>query len=336
MMMASKKQRTTGTHHVATGSCFDGTNTSGITIKDRPGGHGALPVKPVDVRAFSFDRVTERPTPSAFLKRGTGMGGKMASPPRDAPTPEFPDENVTPKKHGGRSRGGSAIEVEGGGVGAAAVDDVASSRQIEFSAFAERPNPPNTEFRRFYERGDLPVQIDHGGVNNRIAWKIGIERLEYHHYLPIFFDGLREVEEPYAFLAERGIYDMMHVGKGRRVLPVLRQLIIPINTALNTRNQEVIVKTLKVLQALVRCDNGTNDVGEALVPYYRQILPIMNLFIRCPVVQSEIGGSPSLGALIQETLEALERHGGSHAFIHMKYMVPSYESVMNEIERDNK
>ena len=203
-----------------------------------------------------------------------------------------------------------------------------TSRQIEFSAFVERPNPPNTEFRRFYERGDLPVQIDHGGVHNRIAWKLGIERLDFHHYLPIFFDGLREVEEPYAFLAERGIYDMMQVGKGRRVLPVLPQLIIPIKTALNTRNREVIVKTLKVLQALVRCDNGQNDVGKALVPYYRQVLPILNLFIRSPIVQNEIGGSPSLGAMVQETLETMERHGGPHAFINIKYLVPTYESVM--------
>lgn len=44
-------------------------------------------------------------------------------------------------------------------------------------AFAERPNPPNTEFRRFYERGDLPVQIDHGGVHNRIAWKVDIQKV---------------------------------------------------------------------------------------------------------------------------------------------------------------
>ena len=28
-----------------------------------------------------------------------------------------------------------------------------------------------------------------------------IEKLDYHHYLPIFFDGLREKEEPYRFLA---------------------------------------------------------------------------------------------------------------------------------------
>ena len=39
-------------------------------------------------------------------------------------------------------------------------------------AFHERHNPPNTEFRRFYERGDLPIQIEHRGVHNRIGWKV--------------------------------------------------------------------------------------------------------------------------------------------------------------------
>jgi hypothetical protein len=35
-----------------------------------------------------------------------------------------------------------------------------------------RDNPPNTELRRFYERGDLPVSIEHRGVGNRIQWKV--------------------------------------------------------------------------------------------------------------------------------------------------------------------
>ena len=26
-------------------------------------------------------------------------------------------------------------------------------------------------------------------------------KLDYHHYLPIFFDGIRETQEPYRFLA---------------------------------------------------------------------------------------------------------------------------------------
>jgi hypothetical protein len=45
--------------------------------------------------------------------------------------------------------------------------------------------------------------------------------------------------------------------------------------ALNTRNHKVICTTLKILQQLVM---SADMVGEALVPYYRQILPIFNLF----------------------------------------------------------
>ena len=65
---------------------------------------------------------------------------------------------------------------------------------------------------RFYERGDLPIQIDHGGVVNRLAWKVEIQKLDFHHYLPIFFDGLREVEPPYAFVSEQGVMDMLEAG----------------------------------------------------------------------------------------------------------------------------
>ena len=45
--------------------------------------------------------------------------------------------------------------------------------------------------------------------------------------------------------------------------------------ALNTRDPFVISTTLHILQQLVLC---SDTIGEALVPYYRQILPIMNLF----------------------------------------------------------
>ena len=45
--------------------------------------------------------------------------------------------------------------------------------------------------------------------------------------------------------------------------------------ALNTRDHEIIATTLHILQALV---TTSDTIGEALVPYYRQILPIMNLY----------------------------------------------------------
>ena len=93
-------------------------------------------------------------------------------------------------------------------------------------AYKKRPNPPNSQFRKFYERGDLPVAIEHRGMKNVISWKVDVDKLDYHHYLPIFFDGVREKEEPYRFLAIKGVEDMLNLG-GSKILPVIPQLIIP-------------------------------------------------------------------------------------------------------------
>jgi len=45
--------------------------------------------------------------------------------------------------------------------------------------------------------------------------------------------------------------------------------------ALNTKHPVVICTALRVIQHLVMC---ADMVGEALVPYYRQILPVLNMF----------------------------------------------------------
>ena len=243
--------------------------------------------------------------PSNFQRKQTGMGGTLVKPVKAAPL-DFGGGPV-----GGRAKGGGK------------------------EAFVKRPNPPNTEFRRFYERGDLPIQILHGGTANQIAWKVEIQKLDFHHYLPVFFDGLRELELPYAFLSEQGIYDMLQAG-WNKVLPVIPQLIIPIKTALNTRDPAVMVKTLKVLQALVVADaqeSGAALIGQALVPYYRQILPVLNIFVR---KNSNMGDSidygqknrVNLGDLIIETLELFEQFGGEDAFINIKYLIPTYQSIM--------
>merc|ERR1712147_455658 len=187
---------------------------------------------------------------------------------------------------------------------------------------------PPSEFRRFYDRGDMPIAIEHG-PQNKIYWKVNVEQLDYHHYLPIFFEGIREKNDPYRFLSVQGVFDMLEHG-GSKVLPVIPQLIIPIKTALNTRGPEIISITLKILQSLVTC---SDTIGEALVPYYRQILPVMNLFktknanLGDKIDYSQRKGN-NLGDLIQQTLELFEMHGGEDAFINIKYMVPTYESCV--------
>src|SRR6056300_1270687 len=127
---------------------------------------------------------------------------------------------------------------------------------------------------------------------------------------------------------------MMQVGQSK-VVSVIPQLIIPIKTALNTRDRSVIAKGLKVLQALVKCDDHEDNlVGKSLVPYYRQILPVLNIFIR---KNDNLGDTidygqrqqRNLGELMMETLEAFKSHGVQDAFINIKYFIPIYESVIS-------
>ena len=122
-----------------------------------------------------------------------------------------------------------------------------------------------------------------------------MENLDYHYYLPLLFDGLRETQHPYVFIAVNGIEDLLSKGGSKKILPVVPQLIIPIKSmyynihsqlstyfkshhfsvALNTRCTPVMCRTLKALQQLAR---SGDFIGQALVPYYRQLLPIFNIF----------------------------------------------------------
>jgi len=90
---------------------------------------------------------------SLYTKRGLGNGGKTSILLR-VPEPEHPEAPIS---------------------GALASKTVAT-----------------TDFRRFYNRGDLPIATIHGPAYNRIHWKIDVTQLDYHHYLPIFFEGIRE------------------------------------------------------------------------------------------------------------------------------------------------
>lgn len=61
-------------------------------------------------------------------------------------------------------------------------------------------------------------------------FQVTIDSLDYHYYLPLLFDGLRETEHPYVFFAINGIEDLLSKGGSKKILPVVPQLIIPIKS----------------------------------------------------------------------------------------------------------
>lgn len=185
----------------------------------------------------------------------------------------------------------------------------------------------DSEFRRFYDRGDLPINVAFDGVQRKIQWKINIDKLDYFHYLPIFIDGIRDISEPYKFLARQGTYDLLSKNH-TKILACIPQLIIPLKSCLNTRHIEIVCDTLKVIQKLIL---SSRLVGEALVPYYRQLLPIFNLLRNKnhntgDAIDYSQQKRMNVGELIDETLELMELYGGQDAFINIKYMIPTYES----------
>lgn len=189
--------------------------------------------------------------------------------------------------------------------------------------------PKTVSFKINYNRGEFPINLEPNRTN--VSWKTDIRKLDYHHYLPLFFEGLSETEEPYKFICRQGISDLLANGS-KRIFPCVPQLIIPIKNALNTKNKGVMCATLKILQKLVK---SADMIGEALVPYYRQILPVLNMFkernVNCGdgIDYSQMRGE-NLADIINETLEALEQYGGEDAFINIKYLIPTYEScIMN-------
>jgi len=298
------------THHRETGSCLDTTQVVG---NERPGAHIMTTKYLGDANGFNKDcKETSKKTPSNYTKKGTGTGGTADT---------YAKKCAVKSQKRISSKAKYAPNTDG-------------PRQ---QATSRRANPPNTDLRMFYERGDLPVQMDHRGVANALMWKVDIDQLDYHHYLPIFFTGLREVEAPYHFIAQQGCRDLITQGMGQnnKVLPVVPQLIIPIKEALNTRDSGVMLKVLRVLVDLVTTGDemeGGNLIGQALVPYYRQILPVLNIFLS---KKTDLGdgidysqqNNEDIGEEITNTLEALERSGGTDAFINIKYLIPTYESI---------
>jgi hypothetical protein len=97
--------------------------------------------------------------------------------------------------------------------------------------------------------------------------------------------------------------------------------------ALDTKNRDTIRKTLKAIRVLVSVNPL---VGPALVPYFRQVLPVFNLILllenRGRMEFDECGRKKTnLVDEVNETLEVLLRYGGRGAYINIKYMIPVYE-----------
>lgn len=69
--------------------------------------------------------------------------------------------------------------------------------------------PASIQAPAFHQRLLWPYE---GAIKALLIFQVEPEKLDYHYYLPIFFDGLRDKEDPYFFFARRGVLDMIERG----------------------------------------------------------------------------------------------------------------------------
>ncbi|KAG5175813.1 parkin co-regulated protein-domain-containing protein [Tribonema minus] len=182
-----------------------------------------------------------------------------------------------------------------------------------------------------YAMGDIPCSIDSGdGV---LVWVCPLQQLDYHYYLPLFLDGIRCTADPCKMLARQGLLDLLSAATGtpERVVPLLKDIAMALRNACLTDSQELVAYTCKVLETLVGIGP---EVGLALVPHYKAFLSLLNKHINDAPLKNaqgkEIGHNRKLdlSVLIEETLQMLERSGGSGVFAVIKHAVPTYMTCL--------
>jgi hypothetical protein len=186
-----------------------------------------------------------------------------------------------------------------------------------------------TEFAATYSVGMVPCVVTSG----RLEWKRGQtpELLDIGQSLPMFFDGLRDSGSQVSTIAELGAVDLLlHLQKSGTTHIMFKPntwapLIGFLREAIRTQEPKVLQRVCKVLCLMLKIDERT---GFALQPHYKPLLAPLSKYF-------EEGGAVSLNlcAEIRSTVELMEKCGGNDSFAQIKYLIPTYESNIENLFR---
>jgi len=190
--------------------------------------------------------------------------------------------------------------------------------------------------RQFYDRGDLPVSVNRPSTHpsgGSVVWEVEPHLLDYDTYLPMFFGGLVELEEPYALFARRGVTDMLEHGEDSYVATTVPRLVTHIRSGLSEDNPQVCTAVILSLHQLIKVGKVTR---KALLPFLKQLLPCLRrLLLRQSwsgyedgCLDSENRAAPNMSCLVEDTLQLLHKFGGKEAYKLIKSMCPTYSGVV--------
>ncbi|CAD5216930.1 unnamed protein product [Bursaphelenchus xylophilus] len=183
------------------------------------------------------------------------------------------------------------------------------------------------QFSKFYEDQRFPVRIVSNG-------KIGIEWLvdpgllepnEAQQALVRFSYGLPLEKSPFNSVALKGFMDLLTIEIAPQLIAeTLPQIVPNIRKGLEAKKYEKRLEMLRVIRRLATL----TGIGPLLIPFYRMLLPpLRTRFIS--KFDTDIG--PNHRAKYMEevtaTLHCLQKFGGRHAYLNIKYIIPDYQKI---------
>ena len=165
--------------------------------------------------------------------------------------------------------------------------------------------------------------VDPGAARRSLKWRTPPASLDTFRVLPLFADGLRELEWPYAFVAREGTQTLI-ASAGARLPAAMPALVQPLRIALNTRDPAVIRAVLDTLRRAMAADAA---VAPALVPFLGLLLPVLAIFVND--YSGESRRRRSLGDCIEELLRNLRTGGGEGAVAAIRCAIPTFELVQS-------
>ena len=185
-----------------------------------------------------------------------------------------------------------------------------------------------TDFQKYYSRGDFPISVSFSGANRSLKWLVNPDKIDLARYLPLFLMGLTEEEEPFAFIGEQTSHQAIQANPDK-LEEVLPDLVLPIKHSLDSKNSQIVIRGLKVMQTLLQTNKRT---AELMIPFYKNLLPAFNRHIHHNLnlgdhTEYSQKKRVNVSDLMIETLNIMESNGGPDAFANIKYMLPLYQSV---------
>jgi hypothetical protein len=142
----------------------------------------------------------------------------------------------------------------------------------------KRTSLPDTLFPVRHARNELPCSIEHVSFGLQLTWVCPLNMLDYDTYLPMFVEGLCCPHHPFDFMARQACHELLEEAQGSpdRIIPTLPKVMPLLRTALTTKHPEIVSAGLQVFREMAL---SSPEVGLALVPYYRLLLGVLNLFV---------------------------------------------------------